>query len=141
MAKMDNADRSQNRDGPATEPSAEPDKNTTKNAEPHFGIPFVQNWEEVVEHWENGCPGKNLMQPLKLMPRVMQKGKEGKKFRSMYCDRKLTATEYAKLGRNVFIDLYRPDDITMKYLKNNIRNNQNERNKSRDQRGDSGGEI
>ena len=94
-----------------------------------------------MEHWEKGFPGKNLMQPLKLMPRVMRKGKEGKKLRSMYYDRKLIATEYAKLGRNVFIDLYRPDDITMKDLKKNIRNNQNERNKSRDQRGDSGGEI
>ena len=138
MAKMDTADRSRNRDVPTTEPAAEPHKSTTKNAEPQFCIQFVQNWEEVVEHWENGCPGKNLMQPLKLMPRVMRKGKIGNKFLSMYCDRNLIATEYAKLGRNVFIDLYRPDDITMKYLKKNIKNNQNQGKKSIDQHGDSG---
>ena len=76
-------------------------------------IPAVRKWKEVIEHWQNGCPAKNLNTPLCQWTTHMRKGT----LRSKFYDRKLIATEYFGLGEEGFIETYKPDDITIKELK------------------------
>ena len=83
-------------------------------------IPNVTEWREVVDQWENGCPSKNLMIPLKQWPR----GTRTESLKFKYHDRRLIAMEYVNLGNDLFVSKYNPDKISMKELKKKIRESQ-----------------
>lgn len=81
------------------------------------GVPSCRNWREVIVHWNLGCSEKNLMRPLKDWTSVERNGT----VRSTYCDRKVIAEEYARLGEEAFVAEYSPDEIPMHELKSLIR--------------------
>lgn len=86
-------------------------------------IPKCKNWRDVIVHWEEGCPEKNLVTHLKDWSATAPNGT--RKMASKYSDRKRVAEEYKRLGEENFIDEYSPDDVTLIKLKELIRKAQN----------------
>ena len=80
-------------------------------------IPRVSNWREVVEHWVNGDPSKNLVVPL----RNWSSQARTTKFKSIFHDRRLIGEEFEKLGKKDFLEKYKPDEISIAELKKAIR--------------------
>lgn len=80
-------------------------------------IPGVRNWKKAINKWEDGCPSKNLINPLKQCPH----GIRTKDLKYRYHYRKLIAIEYSRLGKTSFVEKYDPDNCTLKELKHKIR--------------------
>ena len=84
-------------------------------------IPRVRGWRAVVDHWNEGCPEKNLTVPLKQWP----KRARTKNLKSKFHDRKLVACEFAALGEQESMSTYYPDDVHWVKLKSLIRDRNN----------------
>ncbi|KAF9437897.1 hypothetical protein BGZ76_010608, partial [Entomortierella beljakovae] len=56
-------------------------------------IPNVKSWEEASDQWEKADFSRGLLLPLKLWTKTMRRSNK-----SLYCQRKLIGTEYARHG-------------------------------------------
>lgn len=83
-------------------------------------IPKCRDWREVVAHWINGCPEKNLITPLKEWP--VEARNATRKVASQFSDRKIVAEAYEDVGEEAFLERYSPDSLTLFELKKVIRN-------------------
>ena len=84
-------------------------------------IPILRGWRKVIDHWNEGCPEKNLTAPLQQWPERART----KNFKSKSQDRKLVACEVAALGEKEFMSTYYPDDVPLVKLKSLVRDRNN----------------